>query len=84
MRNGARANTRKLLILLTDGVQTKQRGYVDPTLRANELRKMGVTVSKGISFLPDMMITSKGLYVPSRKWLKSFFEKTSFSTFFTL
>merc|ERR1712136_354052 len=44
VRNGGRSNTKKLLILLTDGVQTKSRGYVDPTVRANQLRSMGVTV----------------------------------------
>ena len=46
VRNGARANTRKLLIILTDGEQSKVRGAVNPTVVANELRKMGVTVSK--------------------------------------
>ena len=46
VRNGARSNTRKLLIILTDGEQSEVDGAVDPTLVANELRKMGVTVSK--------------------------------------
>ena len=51
--NGARSNTRKLLILLTDGVQSRVSGAVDPTRVANELRKMGVTVSNVFHFWPQ-------------------------------
>ena len=43
--NGGRTNTRKLVILLTDGVQTNQRGSENPAAVANELRAMGITVS---------------------------------------
>lgn len=40
--NGARASIPKILILLTDGAQTKQTGYIDPAFPAEELRKAGV------------------------------------------
>jgi len=42
--NGARSTTRKILIVLTDGVQTKSWGYEDPALVADDLRRMGITV----------------------------------------
>lgn len=41
-KNGARTGVAKLLILLTDGAQTKRPGYVDPAIPAEELRKTGI------------------------------------------
>ena len=40
--NGARAGVPKILILLTDTLQTEQRGAEDPTLVAEELRQSGI------------------------------------------
>jgi len=42
--NGAQSNMKKVLILLSDGAQTKRRGAEDPALIAEELRQAGVNI----------------------------------------
>lgn len=42
--NGGRANVPDILILLTDGTQSKHRNMENPVKVANELRKSGVTI----------------------------------------
>lgn len=42
--NGARGNLPKVLVILTDGAQTKYKGYTDPHEEANKLREDGVIV----------------------------------------
>lgn len=44
VRNGARPGVNKLLVVLTDGSQTQDRGAEDPGLVADELRKDGVRI----------------------------------------
>ncbi len=41
-KNGARVNVPKLLVLLTDGTQTRTADAVDPAIVAAELRQLGV------------------------------------------
>ena len=42
--NGGRKDVPKVLILLTDGSQTKSRRAEDPSLIAEELRRSGITL----------------------------------------
>jgi len=42
--NGARSGAQKLIIMLTDGEQTKAPGYEDPALAVKDLRKAGIKV----------------------------------------
>ena len=63
--NGARENYPKVLVLITDGAQTKPRGrpYEDPALVANELRKSGVyfvVVGIGDQVVYDELISIAG------------------------
>ena len=41
--NGGRQNIPKIIILLTDGEQTKGNGAEDPSVVAEEIRKMGIS-----------------------------------------
>ena len=42
--NGGRANLPKVLILLTDGTQTKKDNAEDPSIIADEMRKAGIDI----------------------------------------
>nr|XP_047124295.1 cartilage matrix protein-like [Hydra vulgaris] len=44
LENGARPGVAKILFLLTDGSQTKERGSENPVVIANKLRSTGVTI----------------------------------------
>ena len=43
-RNGGRSGVKKVLIVLTDGSQTKTYGAADPAVVAEDIRRTGITV----------------------------------------
>lgn len=61
--NGGRGGVSKLLILLTDGTQTKAHDAEDPALIAEELRNMGMTfivVGMGAGINPTELVRIAG------------------------
>ena len=44
LKNGAQPKTSKVLVVLTDGSQTKEEGSEDPSAVADELRSHGIAV----------------------------------------
>ena len=86
--NGARLSTRKILILLTDGTQTKMAGAEDPDQIARQLRKSNITVivvgmGSGINLVElkkigrDFTYTAASFHeLTSKKFIGKLREKT--------